>query len=71
MDFGILHAIVHPPEQSPGRILREAVVGLVFCYGNIGMSDDGRGDENGSARQKLNDQLQVPEDEVPTLGVVI
>jgi hypothetical protein len=60
-------AVVSPAEKPSGGILDNGITGFVRGYRDIGVSNEGGGEENRRTRRKLYHQLKVPKDEVTSL----
>lgn len=62
--------VSNPPKNVAGDVLREGVPLLALLDGCIPMSNTGRGDEAGPTGRKVDNELEVLQDHVPTQLVV-
>ncbi len=66
-----LHATVNPPEQTTRGELGERHTFLTGADRSVGVPEERRWDEDYRAGRKLNDELQIPQHDVPPLLVVV
>jgi len=59
-------SVSNETEQTTGGVLDEGASELVGVNGDIGMSNDRRGDKDGGPGWKSNHKLEIPQDEVAT-----
>lgn len=62
--------IIYITKYTTGAELCKGDAFLVILHRNVGMCDRRRGEEDECACRKLDDELQVPEDEMPAFGGV-
>ena len=66
------HEIVRdPPEEACGVVLRYGHPRFRWSYARVAVFDDGRGDEDRRVGGEFDGDPQVPQNDVPTLFVVV
>jgi hypothetical protein len=53
-------------EEPASSILGEGIAGFRFLNGRVGMADNGRRDKNGSTGREVDDEPEIPQDNLST-----